>query len=277
MSVTKKQTDSARRFHVLDAHLQTESLKAVKALQEHLQLEEGSQHQPVYLVIDTKSPTAQEKQFTPRIIPLPNRIGKVGDQKIFLVTKDPVSHYREPIAKKGSPTEDSFGSIVAFQKFRSIVHSRKSAAKLYHDNDLILIDHRLHKLLPPLLRGTIFEKSNKKYPIMLQMARPSMDAKLVQSKKSTKMKDERVDPEYIQKQVRMICRSTTFVPSKGSCISIIVGYSDMSTEKLVENIDSVLEYLTDVKFAPVGGIIKGMDRISDLHVKLAESVTLPIN
>ncbi|QPG72766.1 hypothetical protein FOA43_000067 [Brettanomyces nanus] len=254
---------------MLDSNIQASAQKAVVSLKKHLETQ-NLQHEPIYLIIDTELPTCKRKEFTPRIIPLTNRIGKVSNSKIFLITKDPVSLYREPLVGKDSATDNVFTTIIAFRKFKSISHSRKSTARVYHDNDFILIDHRLHKFLPDLLHGTIFQKSSKKYPIMIQMARPSADAKLTQSKKSTKMKDERVDPDYLLRQVKMICRSTTFVPSTGKCLSIVVGFSDMSSEKLVQNINSILEYLTNAKFQPVGGVISGgMAGILDLHLKTA--------
>ncbi|KAF6013886.1 hypothetical protein HII13_001135 [Brettanomyces bruxellensis] len=112
---------------------------------------------------------------------------------------------------------------------------------------------------------------------MLQMARPSAEAKLVKSKKSQKMKDERVDPEYVQKQVQIICGGTTFVPSTGNCLSVVIGDISMTTSALILNIDSVLNYLLNSNFKPVGGVIDlGMDGVVGLNVKLADSTAIPI-
>jgi len=265
-------------FKILTPVLRSKSKRAVEALQGHIKDDlNNSSNQQIYLIIETKLPTARRKEVVPRIIPLINRVSKVSDSKILLVTKNPITTYKSPLTKKGSATEDTFDTIISFRKFRQLIMNKKEANKLYHNNNFILVDHRLNKLLYPLLHNTVFEKTSKKYPLMLQMARPSADAHLIKSKKSQKMKDERVDPEYVQKQVQIICGSTTFVPSTGNCLSVIIGNTRMTVQGLIKNIDCVLNYLMSSKFKPVGGVINsGMDGITGLNVKLAESVTIPI-
>ncbi|GMF02121.1 unnamed protein product [Ambrosiozyma monospora] len=112
---------------------------------------------------------------------------------------------------------------------------------------------------------------------MIQMARPTADAKLTKSKRSNKLKDERVEPEYVLKQLKSICKGTTFVASTGSCLNIVVGYTDYHPVELLHNVDAVLDYLVNEKYRPVGGVVKGgFDGIVDVHVKTSESISLPI-
>lgn len=265
-------------FKVLASDLKAKSGRAIEALRGHSKVDlDDAPNQKVYLIIETRLPTSKSKEVIPRIIPLACRVRKVSDSKILLVTKDPISVYKIPLTKKGSATEDTFDNIIPFRKFRQLIMNKKEANKLYHNNDFIFIDHRLNRLIHPLLHNTVFGKTSKKYPLMLQMARPSAEAKLVKSKKSQKMKDERVDPEYVQKQVQIICGGTTFVPSTGNCLSVVIGDISMTTSALILNIDSVLNYLLNSNFKPVGGVIDlGMDGVVGLNVKLADSTAIPI-
>ncbi|KAG7804340.1 hypothetical protein KL944_000086 [Ogataea haglerorum] len=261
---------------VLDDELRSRAIRSLKALKAHLG-PQGHHHEAVYLIIDTKKPTSSDLDLVPRIIPLPHAKDTHENMKIMLITKDPVVNYRTPLEQKGSPTEDVFGEIVSLKKFKLFASNPKQVKKLYYEYDLLLADHRVYKLLPSLIGRSPFYKNNKRLPLMVQMARPSPDAQLVKSKKSTKMKDERVEPDYVLRQVKTIARSTTFVPSTGTCLSIIIGYSDFKLRELIENMDAVLEYLISPKFKPVGGVIKkGMAGIEDLHLKTSESVSLPV-
>ncbi|GME88655.1 hypothetical protein B5S28_g2277 [[Candida] boidinii] len=263
---------------VLGSDSEKQALRSLKALKAHISSEFGPKnHEAVYAVINTTHSTIAKNDYTPRILPIPNKLGKVTSQKILLVTKDPSNVYREKISEKGSATEDIFDSIISFKKLRSIAHSPKSLKKLSYEYDLIVCDHRVHHLLHPIL-GPTFYKSNKKLVFMVQMAKPDPEAQLVRGKKSHKLKDERCEPEYILKQIKSIVRNSSFVPSTGSCLSVIIGYTDFEAQALTENLNATIDYLTNkAKFGPVGGIIKnGVKGIVDVHVKTSESASLPV-
>lgn len=267
------------KLRVIGPNLKASLVRSIGSLKSHFEDEDvaSSDDHYIYLLIRTHLPTSHTKEFVPRIIPLPCKIGEIEEERILLVTKDPISTYKEPITKRGSVTENTFDEIISFQKFRQQLKSRSSVKRLYHNNDFILIDHRLQKLIQPLLRNTPFEKSGNKYPKLVQMAKPSAHAVLVRSKKSPKMKDERVDPEYLLKQVKMIVGGTTFIPSKGDLLSVVMGSVDMDEGELLRNADRILYYLTDLKMQPVGGVIReGMDGIDALNVKMESSVSLPV-
>lgn len=262
-------------FKVLDSDLKDKALLAAEA-QVYKLKKDGLMEEPILLQLSTLLPTCTEKEFTRRIITVPNRLKTVKNTSILLVTKDPVDTYRIPLTEVGVPTADTFTEIIGYKKFKSLVGTSKSALKTYHEYDMIITDNRLHSLLPKLLGPTIFCKSSQKFPLMLQMATQSPDAELVKSKKSQKMKDERVEPEYVQSQIRSWCKNTTFVPSTGPSLSIIVGYPKMTGAQIVENIDAVLAYLTDKKFKPIGGlIVNGIDEIVDIYLR-ANDKSVPV-
>jgi ribosome biogenesis protein UTP30 len=234
--------------------------------------------EPIMIQISTLVPTSlsKEKEHTRRMIRIPNKLRSIKNTSILLVTKDPVDIYRIPLIEKNSPTTNTFTEIIGYKKFKSMVGTSKKAVKTYHEYDIIITDNRLHSLLPKLLEPTIFCKSAQKFPLMLQMAKQDPDATLVKSKKSSKMKDERVDPVYVHAQIKSWCRNTTFVPSTGPSISIIVGYPNMTGAAVVENIDAVITFLSDKNFRPIGGIIHdGMNGILDLYLR-ANDKTVPI-
>ncbi|ODV84005.1 hypothetical protein CANARDRAFT_224486 [[Candida] arabinofermentans NRRL YB-2248] len=278
VEVKKQKEVSVYKYSVLDEQLQANAIRSLRSLIAHLKSTPSlTSHEPILLVIDTKEPTAKATELVPRIVPVYNALEKPINQKILLITKDPVMTYKGPITEKGSKTENLFHDIMCFKKLKAMSKNNKLMTKLYHENDLVVVDHRVHRLLPTFLSKSIFYKSGQKIPLMIQMARPDPDAKLVKSKKSNKLKDERVEPSYIYKQISSICKNTKFIPSTGNCLTIVIGYSDFKVEKLVENIDCILNYLTDSQFKPVGGIIKkGFKGIDDLHVRTKDSVALPI-
>lgn len=76
---------------------------------------------------------------------------------------------------------------------------------------------------------------------------------------------------------RSLCKNTTCTPSTGNCLAIVIGYSELDSQKLVENMDCVLEFLTSENCQPIGGLIKnGMAGVSDVHIKTADSISLPV-
>lgn len=255
--------------------------KALLASEAHIfKLNKENMHEePIFLQIGTVIPTCKEKEFTRRMISIPNRLRKVKNVSILLVTKDPVDEFRAPLSEKGCATDDVFADIVGYKRFKSMVGTSKKALKTYHEYDMIVTDNKLHPLLPNLLESTIFCKNTQKFPLMVQMAQQSVDVKQVQKIKLRKMekrKDNRVEPDYILGQIKAWCRNTTFSPSTGPVLSILVGYSDMKGYEVVENIDSVLSFLTNKEFKPIGGIIaSGSEGILDLHLR-ANDKTLPI-
>lgn len=262
-------------YKILTETLREKALLAAEA-QIYKLNKDGKTSEPIMLQLSTLLPTSKTKEYTRRMIVIPNRLRSVKNTTILLVTKDPVDTYRIPLNDKESVTTDTFADIVGYKKFKSMVGTSKAALKTNYEYDIVITDNRLHSLLPKLLGPTVFCKTSQNFPLMLQMAPQDVDAKLVKSKRSGKMSDERVDPEYILSQIKSWCKNTTFVPSVGPSLSIIVGYSKMKGIQVVENIDAVLDYLTNEKYRPIGGVLsKGIEGIVDIHLR-ADEKSLPI-
>lgn len=196
-------------------------------------------------------------------------MAKASESSILLITKDPSTPYREPILKKGSPTEDLFKDIMPLKKLRTLSKTTKSLKKLFSDYEVVVADHRVHHLLPDIL-GEVFYRGHKRVPFMVQLAKPDG----VPVKKQDKV--EKCDPKYVRDQVRSICKNTFYIPARDGTITVKVGYVDSTPEEVTQNIASVVEFLKNPKFKPAGGVLKHNNQIRGLFVKTNESASLPI-
>lgn len=262
---------------ILGSNALFDGKKSVKSLSNHISQEKGqNHHEAIYLIINTKIYLTKTKDYTPRIIPLSKGLDKLETKSVLLITKDPSVPYREALTKKNSPTEDVFNQIYTLTKLKLLSKDPKKLSKIFKEFDLIVADNRVHKFLPTIL-GARFYVKNKKIPFMVQMSKPDKDAKLVKGKKSTKLKDDRCEPEYVRYQMKSIVRNTSYIPpANGTCISIKVGYTDWKAQEVLTNIDDVLSYLIDSKFQPVGGLLRTPKNLVSVHVKTSESISLPI-
>lgn len=258
---------------VLGAEGDKAAAESVDALLAHVR---GQEARPVYLIVNYKIQLVRAKDYTPRIVPIPHKLDKVGAKLVLLVTKDPSTPYRAALTEKGSPTEDCFNQIYTLTKVRSMAKDPRKALRLFKEFDVVVADHRVHKFLPGTL-GAQFYAKNKKIPYMIQMAKPDPHAQLTRGKKSAKLKDERCDAAYVRLQLRSIVGNTSFVPpANGNCMSIKVGYSDWLLAPIVANIAAVMLYLVEARFAPVGGVLRTMKNVQSVHVKTSESASMPV-
>lgn len=250
-------------------------LRSVRALISHVSLKsDRSSEEPIYVIITSKTPLARKKEYVPRIIQLTHKLDELTNKSILLVTKDPSTPYRQPLTEKGSPTEDTFNQIYTLTKLKSLAKDPKKITKCFREFDIVVADNRVHKFLPHILGGQFYIK-NKKLPFMVQMARPDPRAALTKTQ-NNKLKDDRCEPKYVQKQMRAIAENTFFhLTSKGNCMSIKVGYTSWKPQQVIDNINDVLSYLTDTKYAPVGGQLK-QTNIHSIVVKTSESISLPV-
>ncbi|KAJ9095880.1 hypothetical protein QFC19_007369 [Naganishia cerealis] len=263
------------KFH-LGSEAEAATQKSIRALVAHSR--KAGKSEPIYLIINTVKPMVRKKDYTPRIIPVTNKIGKLQDKSVLLVTKDPSTPYRHALTEKDSATEDVFNQIYTLTKLKSLAKDPKKLSLMFKEYDLVVADNRIHKFLPDILGAQFFLK-NKKIPFMVQMARPSPEsqAQLTKSKLSTKLKDNRCEPKYVYSQMKAIARNTYFIPSaKGTCVSIVIGHTEMETPAIVTNLNDVIGYLVDLKNLPVGGLLRTIENIVSVHVKTSESVSMEI-
>lgn len=65
------------------------------------------------------------------------------------------------------------------------------------------------------------------------------------------------------------------LPANGTFMSIKVGYTDWTTDKIVENVNDVLKFFMESKY-PSGGLIKNKKMIESINIKTSDSISLPI-
>lgn len=220
----------------------------------------------IHLVINTKQPLVSVSDQTPRIIPLTNKLHKIDEKTIALITRD--SSYRAQLTQKDSPTDDLFNEIIPYTKAKLIGHSTKGKIRLFRENDVIIADARIYKNMPDVL-GSQFYARNKKVPFKILMTRPSPD------KQTHGKVDQLFDAKFVRAQVKSILANTSFIPPSGNCLHIAVGYTDWKVSDLLTNINDIVSYLTNEKHRPLGGLLK-MGNIHSVLIKTSESVALPV-
>lgn len=268
----------------------------------------NNQGMAIHLVISIKIPLSRKKDYIPRIIPISYKLDDITNKSILLITKDPSIPYRSKLMIKDSPTEDLFLDIYSFKKLKSMINSSKgkkqNLIKIFKNYDIIVCDHRIMKFLPNTL-GELFYYKNKKIPFLIQMAKPiiteierkkfkaqlkannssssSNDIDGLTISKENKIKDNRCDPKYINLQIKSIVGNTNYLPSnvinKGDCISLKIGYTNWSIDKLLININDIIDYLLNKEyFTSIGGegLIKDLNNLGNIHVKTNQSISLPI-
>lgn len=240
-----------------------EAKKSIRALAAHSQ-SAGAEPERLFLVLNTKIHLVKTNDHTPRIIPVTHKLHAVDSKSIALITRD--LSYRAHLTKAGAPTEDLFHQIIPFSKVKLMGHSSKALLRLYKENDLVLADTRIHARLPDIL-GLQFYGKNKKVPFKVQMARQVPG----------QPKNDACDPKYVRAQVKAIVGNTLFIPpAGGTCIHIVVGYTDWKVSAVLANINDVILYLVDDKYQPVGGLLHKVENLHSVLLKTSDSVALPV-
>lgn len=224
--------------------------------------------EPVHLVLNTKIHLVKTKDYTPRIIPITHKLSKIDGKSIALIARD--GSYRQPLTEKGSPTEDLFNDIIPYVKAKLMGNNPKSLLRLFKENDIIVGDARIYKHLPDILKAQFYAK-NKKVPFKILMALP------VPGKKTHGRTDQLCEPKYVRAQLKSIVGNTSFIPpAGGTCVSIVVGYTDWKVSEILTNINDVISYLVEEKYRPVGGLLHSVDNLHSVLIRTKHSVALPV-
>ncbi|CAI4045537.1 hypothetical protein N7582_003586 [Saccharomyces uvarum] len=219
----------------------------------------------IQIIINMGKKMGIKKDNIPRIIPLTKcKLFKPRDLNILLITKDPSTLFRETLTKD-EHTSELFKEIISVKNLRRRFKGSK-LTQLYKDFDLIVADYRVHHLLPDVL-GNRFYHGSKKLPYMIRM---SKEVKLKRQQMA-----EKCDPIYVRAQLRSICKNTSYIPNDDNCLSVRVGHIQKhSLPEILQNIQDVVNFLTDRSKRPQGGVVKG--GIISIFVKTSNSTSLPI-
>lgn len=252
------------------------SIKALKALA--LRQDEGNKdhangsapgpRSAVFLVLNTSRELIHVNDYTPRIIPVTHKLHSIDEKSIALIARD--SSYKKHLTGAKSATEDLFNDIVPFSKIKSIAHNKQAAVRLIKENEILIADARIHKRLPELL-GARFYGKNKRVPYKILMSEPEP------GKKTHGRTDQLCNPKFVRAQVKSILGNTSFIaPAGGTCIHIMVGYTNWKVSEILTNINDVVEYLTNEKHLPNGGLLGSVGNLHSVLVKTSSSVAMPV-
>lgn len=241
--------------------------KSIKSLKTHFEPQEHH-NEAIYLIINTVQPFVKVKEYTPKVITLTHKLDKLDNKLVLLITKDPSTPYRAELTRKGSPTEDVFNEIMTVTKLRKIAGNHNKLTKLFKEFDIIVADFRVRKFLP-LILGPQFYVKNRKVPFLIQMAKPDINATLVKTAKSPKLKDERCDAKFVKGQLNSIARNTFVILPKGTSMAIKIGYLHWSDQQLIENIDNVIGFI-------IPAIVRTPKLLHNVQIKTSESISLPV-
>ncbi|KAA8910980.1 hypothetical protein TRICI_003991 [Trichomonascus ciferrii] len=225
--------------------------RSIKALVSH-----AGAAEPVYLQMTLMEPYVTKRNPVPVLFQLPNKLQSLLEREVCLVVRDPQQSVVDVLEKKGAPTEDLFKEIISVKKLKNRVRSKKQLDEFFKSFDLVVCDEKVSHLLPEIL-GAHFYKSGKNMPIPIKMAKP-------ESPKNS------VDPKYVKYQLKAINHSTALALTPGTCLSCLVGYTDMDTDRLVRNYQAIQKKLLE-KFNGS----KPKLTIRKIHVKTPESASLP--
>ncbi|EDO17400.1 hypothetical protein Kpol_1060p57 [Vanderwaltozyma polyspora DSM 70294] len=240
--------------------------KAVTSLVNHCENDPKLKNDKnIHITITMSKKPAVSKDHTPRIIPLSCcKLNKPKELRILLITKDPSTFYKD-ILTKDEATSELFKEIIGLKNLKRRFRGSK-LNQLYKEFDLIVADYRVHHLLPTVL-GSRFYNGNKKLPFVIKMSRKE----LVRHQKT----EEECDPIYVRAQIRSICKNTSYVLSGDDTIAVKIGVLHKhSISEMVENIQDIVDFLSDKTKKPQGGIIKG--GIKKIWVKTPNSDSLAI-
>lgn len=240
--------------------------KALESLLVHCKADPNLQNDKnVHIIMSMSRKMGVQNDSIPRIIPLTScKLNKPKDLRILLITKDPSTIYRETLTKDDA-TADLFKEIISLKglkrRFRGVKMNQ-----IYKEFDLLVADFRVHHLLPAVL-GSRFYSGNKKLPYVIRMSKEIMS----RGKKSI----NECDAAYVRAQLRSICRNTSYVPNNDNCLSVKIGEVNKTPlNEMLQNIQDILNFLTDKTKKPQGGIVKG--EITSIFVKTTNSPSLPI-
>jgi ribosome biogenesis protein UTP30 len=234
--------------------------------------DEDSTSPPIWLTLTTKKHIVDQKRLKPSKIPLPHPLNISATTTICLITADPQRTYKDLLASPAFPTALSkrITKVVGVKKIQKKWTQYEAQRKLYAEHDIFLADDRIITQLPKLLGKTFYKTTAKRpIPVSIQEAPAKTDGKKIAKAKGGNARGA-ADPKFVAKTIEKAIHCTLVHLSPSTQTLVRVGYANWSAEKLAENIEAVVEVLTE-KFVP-----KKWRGVKALHVKGPETASMPI-
>ena len=216
-----------------------------------------------------------KNRLKPGKISIPHSLNTSPSLSICLITADPQHAVKDAIGDPAFPTTLSsrISKVIGYTKLKAKYKTFEARRQLLSEHDVFLADDRIIMRLVETL-GKIFYKSSKR-PIPIRIAEiERVDGKRVKSDAKKKPQDEKfaavASPAVVAKEIERTLNSAPVHLAPATTSAVRVGTSNFSSEQLVENVEAVVQGMTD-KY-----VTKGWRNIRAVHIKGANTMAMPI-
>ncbi|PGG97243.1 hypothetical protein AJ79_09279 [Helicocarpus griseus UAMH5409] len=238
--------------------------------------ETSAEGTPVWLVLTTKKHIVDKNRLKPGKIPVPHSLNTSPSLSICVITADPQRAVKDVIADPQFPTSLSsrITKVIGYTKLKDKYKSFESRRQLLAEHDVFLADDRIIMRLVQTL-GKIFYKSSKRpIPIRIAEVQKVGGKRVKKEDRKRPPTDEKysavASPAVVAREIEKTLSSVPVHLASAATTSIRVGSANFTSEKLVENVDAVVQGMTE-KF-----VTKGWRNIKALHLKGANTMAMPI-
>lgn len=207
---------------------------------------------------------------------IPHPLESTSSATICLITADPQRNFKDVIEHPSFPADlrPRITRVVGLSKLKAKCKQYEERRKLYAEHDIFLADDRVVTLLPQVL-GKTFYQGGAKRPIPVNIAPPrKRDENGKTEKKAAKKSDgegsSAASPENVAKEITKALSSALVHLAPGVSTSIKVAKANFTPEQVAENINAVLQTLTEKL------ITKGWRNIRSINIKGPETASYPI-
>ncbi|OJD18435.1 hypothetical protein AJ78_01555 [Emergomyces pasteurianus Ep9510] len=231
---------------------------------------------PVWLVLTTKKHIVDKNRLKPGKIAVPHSLNTSPSLSICLITADPQRAVKDVIADPQFPTSLSsrITKVIGYTKLKTKYKSFESRRRLLSEHDVFLADDRIIMRLVQTL-GKIFYKSSKRpVPIRIAEVQKVGGKRVKKEDRKRPATDEKysavASPAVVAKEIEKTLASVPVHLASAATTSVRVGSANFTPEKLVENVEAVVQGMAE-KF-----VSKGWRNIKALHLKGANTMAMPI-
>ncbi|MCJ1255286.1 hypothetical protein MMC24_003102 [Lignoscripta atroalba] len=232
-----------------------------------------SNNEPLWLVVAAKKHIVDKMRLKPGKIPIQHSLNASPTSTICLITADPQRQYKDIIAHPSfpPPLAARITRVIGIGKVKARYKSFESRRQLLSEHDIFLADDRIITRLPEIL-GKVFYKGIKRpIPIRLSPFTPRKDTseKRPPPSKSSDVKSI-APPAQCAREIERALSCTHVRISPAATTSIRVGLSSFTPEQVADNVEAVVNGLTE-KY-----ITKGWRNIKSIHIKGPNTMAIPI-
>lgn len=233
-------------------------------------------NEPVWLVVTTKKHVVDKNRLKPGKISIPHSLNTSPSLSICLITADPQRSVKDIVADPSFPTSLSsrINRIIGFSKLKARYKSFESRRQLLAEHDVFLADDRIIMRLVAALGKTFYKSSKRPIPVRIEQIEKVDGKRVKKDPKKKPPKDERqaafAPPLVVAKEIEkaLHCAPVQLAPATTSAVR--VGASNFTPQQLAENIEAVVNGLTD-KF-----ISRGWRNVKAIHIKGPNTMAMPI-